>query len=93
MGEPGFYVAGYNKGGNQKVGVLADTLMIEKEARERAGRLREANRASAAGAACTPPIGESFRHPERNPTRFEKGEPERLGRREAVCETPIQFGR
>jgi hypothetical protein len=31
---------------------------------------------------------QSFRHPERNPTRFEKGEPERLGRREARCETP-----
>jgi hypothetical protein len=36
---------------------LKDTLTSEKEARERAGRLREANRASAAGAARTPPIG------------------------------------
>jgi hypothetical protein len=31
--------------------------MSEKEARERAGRLREANRASADGSACIPPIG------------------------------------
>jgi hypothetical protein len=31
---------------------------------------------------------QSFRQPERNPTRFEKGEPERLGRCEAGCETP-----
>jgi hypothetical protein len=31
--------------------------MSENEAQERAGRLREANRASAAGAARTPPIG------------------------------------
>jgi hypothetical protein len=31
--------------------------MSEKEVRERAGRLREANRASAAGAARIPPIG------------------------------------
>jgi hypothetical protein len=54
--KPGFYVAVYNKGGNQKVSVLEDTLMSEKEARER-GRLREADRASAAGAARTPPIG------------------------------------
>jgi hypothetical protein len=36
---------------------------------------------------------QSFRHPERNPTRFEKGKPERLGRREAGCETPIKVGR
>jgi hypothetical protein len=57
MGKPGFYVEVYNKGGNQKVCVLEDTLMSEKEARERAGCLREANRASAAGAARTPPIG------------------------------------
>jgi hypothetical protein len=35
----GFYVAVYNKGGKQKIGVLEDTLMSEKEARERAGRL------------------------------------------------------
>jgi hypothetical protein len=34
VGKPGFYVAVYNKGGNQKVGVLKDTLMSEKEARE-----------------------------------------------------------
>jgi hypothetical protein len=32
--------------------------MSEKEARERAGRLREANPASAAGSARTPPIGD-----------------------------------
>jgi hypothetical protein len=32
--KPGFYVAVYNKGGNQKVGVLEDTLMSEKEAVE-----------------------------------------------------------
>jgi hypothetical protein len=31
--------------------------MSEKEARERAGRLREANQASAASDTCTPPIG------------------------------------
>jgi hypothetical protein len=42
VGKPGFYVAVYNKGGNQKFGVLEDPLMSEKEARERAGRLREA---------------------------------------------------
>jgi hypothetical protein len=57
VGNPGFYVAVYNKGGRQKVGVLEDTLMSEKEAQEREGRLREANRSSAAGAARTPPIG------------------------------------
>jgi hypothetical protein len=45
------------KGGKQKGGVLEDSLMSENEARERAGRLREANRASAAGSARTPPIG------------------------------------
>jgi hypothetical protein len=39
MAKPGFYVAVYNKGGNQKVGVLENTLMSEKEARELAGRL------------------------------------------------------
>jgi hypothetical protein len=33
VGKPGFYIAVYNKGGNQKVGVLEDTLMSEKEAR------------------------------------------------------------
>jgi hypothetical protein len=33
MGKPCFYVAVYNKGGNQKVGFLEDTLMSEKEAR------------------------------------------------------------
>jgi hypothetical protein len=43
--------------GNQKVGVLEDTFMSEKEARERAGCLREEKRASTTGAACTPPIG------------------------------------
>jgi hypothetical protein len=42
---------------NQKVGVLEDTLMSEKEAPERVVSLQEANRASAAGAARTPPIG------------------------------------
>jgi hypothetical protein len=57
VGKPGIYVAVYNKGGDQKFGVLEDTLMSEKEARERVGRLREANRASAAGAARTPPFG------------------------------------
>jgi hypothetical protein len=39
VGKPGFYVVLYNKGGNQKVDVLEDTLMSEKEARERAGCL------------------------------------------------------
>jgi hypothetical protein len=39
VGTPGFYVAVYNKGGNQKVGVLEDTLISEKEAQERVGRL------------------------------------------------------
>jgi hypothetical protein len=51
VGKPGFYVAVYNKGGKHKVGILEDTLMSEKEAQERAGRLWEANGASAAGAA------------------------------------------
>jgi hypothetical protein len=57
VGKPGFYVEVYNKGGKQKVGVLEDTLMSENEAREQAGRLRESNRASAAGSTRTPPIG------------------------------------
>jgi hypothetical protein len=34
VGKPGFYVAVYNNGGKQKVGVLKDTLMSEKEARD-----------------------------------------------------------
>jgi hypothetical protein len=51
VSKPGFYAAMYNQGGKQKAGVLEDTLMNEKEARERAGRLWEANRASAASAA------------------------------------------
>jgi hypothetical protein len=54
--KPAFYVAVYNKGGNQKVSVLEDTIMSEKDAQERAGRLREANRASVASAARNPPI-------------------------------------
>jgi hypothetical protein len=41
VGKPGFYVAVYNNGGNKKVGFVKDTLMSEKKARERAGRLRE----------------------------------------------------
>jgi hypothetical protein len=57
VGNPGFYVAVYNKRCNQKVGILEDTLMSEKEARALAGSLREANRALAAGATRTPPIG------------------------------------
>jgi hypothetical protein len=57
VGKPGLYVAVYEKGGKQKVEVLEDTLMRETEALERAGRLRESNRASAAGAVRTPPIG------------------------------------
>jgi inosine/xanthosine triphosphate pyrophosphatase family protein len=77
VGKPGFYVAVYNKEGNQKAGVLEDTMMSEKEARERAGRLREAKRASAAGAARTPPIGA-------------KASGTMRGTR---CETPIQVGR
>jgi hypothetical protein len=56
MGKPGFYVAVYIKGGNQKIGVLEDTMMSEKEARERAGRLREENWVSADSAARTPPV-------------------------------------
>jgi hypothetical protein len=47
----------YNKGGKQNLGVLEDALISEKEAGERAGRLRESNRASAVAAARTPPIG------------------------------------
>jgi hypothetical protein len=57
VGKPGFYVVVYKKGGKQKVGILEDTLMSKKKAQERLGRLREANRASAASAARTPPIG------------------------------------
>jgi hypothetical protein len=57
VGKRGFYVAVYNKGGKHNVGILEDTLMSQKEVRERAGRLRESNRASAAGSARTPPIG------------------------------------
>jgi hypothetical protein len=41
VGKPGFYVAVYNKGGKQKVGILEDTLLSEKEARERVKRLWE----------------------------------------------------
>jgi hypothetical protein len=33
IGKPGFYVAMYNNGGENKVGVLEGTLMIKKEAR------------------------------------------------------------
>jgi hypothetical protein len=55
LGKPGLYVAVYNKGGNQKFGVLEDTVMSDKEAWERAGRLQEAKRASEAGTARTPP--------------------------------------
>jgi hypothetical protein len=55
--KPGLYVAVYNNGGKRKVCILEDTFMSEKEEPERAGRLREANRAYAAGAARTPPIG------------------------------------
>jgi hypothetical protein len=54
---PGLYATVYNKGGKQKVDILEDTLMSEKDVRERSGSLREANRASAAGSARTPPIG------------------------------------
>jgi hypothetical protein len=57
LGKPGFYIAVYNNVGNQKVGFLEDTLMSEQEAWERAGRVWEANRASASGATRTPPIG------------------------------------
>jgi hypothetical protein len=44
-------------GGGHKDGILEDTLMSEKGAWERAGRLREANWALVASAARTPPIG------------------------------------
>jgi hypothetical protein len=57
VGKPGFYVAVYKNLGKHKVGVLEDTLMGEKEERERSGRLREASRGSAAGSTRTPPIG------------------------------------
>jgi hypothetical protein len=57
VGKSGFYVVVYNKGGQQKVGVLEETLMSAKEAREGVRRLREANRVSAAGAAHAPPTG------------------------------------
>jgi hypothetical protein len=56
VGKPGFYVAVYNNGDNQKVSVLEDTLISDNEARERVGFLWEANRALAASAARTPPI-------------------------------------
>jgi hypothetical protein len=36
---------------------------------------------------------QSLRYPEGNPTWFKKDEPERLRRRQARCETPIQVGR
>jgi hypothetical protein len=57
MGKPGFYSSVHNKGGKHKVGLLEDTLMSEKEARERAGCLRAANRALVASSARTRPIG------------------------------------
>jgi hypothetical protein len=57
--KPGFYVPLYNKGGDHKVDILEDTIMSEKEARERAGRHREVNWDSVARAARTPPIGEN----------------------------------
>jgi hypothetical protein len=43
------------------VGVIEDTMMSEKEERDRVGRHREANRASAASAARTHPIGPKAR--------------------------------
>jgi hypothetical protein len=46
VGKPGFYVAVYNKGGKQKVGVLEETLMSEKEARERVVCVCKANQVS-----------------------------------------------
>jgi hypothetical protein len=84
--KPGFYVAVYNKGGNQKVGVLEDTIMSEKEARERAGCRRNQ---------CSPHPSHQrqyLRYHEGNPTRFEKVKPECLGQREAGCETSSQGG-
>jgi hypothetical protein len=58
IGKPGFCVAVYTNGGRYKAGILEDTLMSEKEARERAGCQRESNRVLAASAACTPHIGD-----------------------------------
>jgi hypothetical protein len=95
--KPGFYVAMYNKGGKQKVGILEDTLMSEKEAQERAGtRGTPAVSKPNIGSRCRPYPShrrQSLRYPEGNPTQFEKGDPERMGRREAGCETSSQGGR
>jgi hypothetical protein len=77
--KPVFYVAVYNKGGKKKVGILEDTLMSEKEAPERAGRLREAHRALAAGATRTPPIGAKASSTLTGILHSSKGEPERMG--------------
>jgi hypothetical protein len=94
VSKTGFYAAVYNNGGNQKAGVLEDTSISEKEARERAGRLWEANRASAADSARIPSHWrQSLKDLAGNPTRLEKGGPVRLGRREAGCETSSQGGR
>jgi hypothetical protein len=97
VGKPGFYVAACNKGGKQKVGILEDTIMIEKDARKRAGHLRDTcGKQTEHRQLVLPvplPLGQSLRYPEGDPTRFEKGEPERLGRHEAVCETSSQVGR
>jgi hypothetical protein len=46
----------FTKMGEHKLVVLEDTLMSDNEARERAGRHREANHASAASTVRTPPI-------------------------------------
>jgi hypothetical protein len=56
IGKPGLYVVVYINGWH-RVDVLEDTLMSDKEARERMGRQRESNRASAASTARNPPLG------------------------------------
>jgi hypothetical protein len=57
LGKPVFYGAVYNKGGNHNVGVMEDTLISKKEARERARLQREANHAAAASTSRTPILG------------------------------------
>jgi hypothetical protein len=63
VGKPGLYVAVYIKGGKQKVSVLKDTLLSEKEARERAARLWEAIRVSTASVPVPLPLAPKLQAP------------------------------
>jgi hypothetical protein len=87
MGTPGFYVAVYNEGVKQNGGVLEDTLMSEKEARELLIRAPMRNKPGVRRLApnLKGPCGECY--------TARKGETECLGRREAGYETSSRGGR